>query len=404
MGAPLTKEDFLKRHQADLQAAGFDIQFTAFVDYLFDLKGGDVITYEGDDDIEVSCSDGTTWLIQVKSSVDDDTRITDSDTGLWNTFGTWLSLYEFARSKDDFLKQGNKFILYTNKIVANKFCDIIEQLKNGECGIEDIQKFLKSFLNKINETAAYYDTVKKLTKLNEISLRKLLLKFEVHYVSDTLGHLYDRFLAIYNKPTKADQILSEILGKMLREKIMDAKGRVHLSFEKNAFMEEYRGILQKVYDESLEPLEEDLSEIPSNIMDSPFMKHLEKIHVLDFEGSKEIYYGYWLCYGKSIQYYYSVQLMTPELEKKLNKTAVNIWYTSFRKAIINIRPSSSEEDKEGAAQNCFFDVIGKGIPIDDVHTLRMPFSSGWYLNLTNDIDSPTICWHIDVYKNKKDKQ
>lgn len=145
MGAPLTKEDFLKRHQADLQAAGFDIQFTAFVDYLFDLKGGDVITYEGDDDIEVSCSDGTTWLIQVKSSVDDDTRITDSDTGLWNTFGTWLSLYEFARSKDDFLKQGNKFILYTNKIVANKFCDIIEQLKNGECGIEDIQKFLKSF-------------------------------------------------------------------------------------------------------------------------------------------------------------------------------------------------------------------------------------------------------------------
>ena len=96
--------------------------------------------------------------------------------------------------------------------------------------------------------------------------------------------------------------------------------------------------------------------------------------------------------------------MTPELEKKLNKTAVNIWYTSFRKAIINIRPSSSEEDKEGAAQNCFFDVIGKGIPIDDVHTLRMPFSSGWYLNLTNDIDSPTICWHIDVYKNKKDKQ
>lgn len=404
MGVPLTKEDFLKRHQADLQANGFDIQFAAFVDYLFDLKGGDVITYEGDDDIEVSCWDGTTWLIQVKSSIDENTRITDSDIGLWNTFETWLSLYDFAKSKDDFLKQGNKFILYTNKIIANKFCEKIEQLKSGECAIEDIQKFLKTFLNGIKDTVQYYDTVKKLTKLDKISLRKFLLKFEVHYISDTLGHLYERFLTIYNNPTKADLILSEILGKMLREKIVDAKGRVHLSFEKNDFLQKYRGILQKVTDESLEPIEEDLPEIPSNMMDTPFMKYLEEIRVLDLDGSKEIYYGYWLCYGKSIQYYYSVQLMTPELEKRLNASAVNIWYTSFQKSIRRIIPSSSEDDKIDAAQNCFDNVMGKGIPIDDIHTLRIPFSSGWYLNLTNDIDSPTICWHIDVYKNKKSKQ
>lgn len=404
MGKPLTKEEFLKRHQADLQANGFDIQFAAFVDYLFDLKGGDIITYEGEDDIEVSSPDGTKWLIQVKSSIDDDTKITDSDAGLWNTFDTWLSLYSFAKSKDDFLKQGNKFILYTNKIIANTFCAKIEQLKNGECGIEDVQDVLKTFLKGIKDTVSYYATVKKLTELDTVSLRKFLLKFEVTYVSDTLGHLYDRFLTLYNSPTKADQILSEILGKMLREKIIDAKGRVHLSFEKNDFLQKYRGLLQKVYDESLEPIEEDLPEMPSNMMDSPFMKHLERIHVLDLEGSREIYYGYWLCYGKSIQYYYSVQLMTPELEKKLNSSAVNIWYNSFRKANIKIRPSSSEEDKVDAAQNCFYDVMEKGIPIDDIHSLRIPFSSGWYLNLTNDIDSPTICWHIDAYKNKKGKQ
>lgn len=403
MGAPLTKEDFLKRHQADLQAAGFDIQFAAFVDYLFDLKGGDVITYEGDDDIDVSCSDGTKWLIQVKSSIDDNTRMTDSDTGLWNTFDTWLSLYEFASSKDDFLKPGNKFILYTNKIVTNTFCEKIELLKNGECGIEDIRNFLKSFLNRINETASYYDTVKKLTALDIISQRKFLLKFEVHYIKDTLGHLYDRFLMIYNNPTKADLILSELLGRMLREKIMDARGRVHLSFDKNDFLQKYRGILQKVCDESLEPLE-DLPEIPANMMDSPFMKRLDRIHVLDLEASKEIYYGYWLCYGKSIQYYYSVQLMTPELENKLNSSAEIIWYSSFRKAIMKIRPSSSEEDKVEAAQKCFWDVMDKGIPIDDIHALRIPFSSGWFLNLTNDIDTPTICWHIDDYKKKNSKK
>ena len=31
MGVPLTIEEFIRRHKADLQACGFDIQFIAFV-------------------------------------------------------------------------------------------------------------------------------------------------------------------------------------------------------------------------------------------------------------------------------------------------------------------------------------------------------------------------------------
>ena len=56
MGVPLTTEEFIRRHKADLQACGFDIQFVAFVNFLFDIKGGDVIAYEKEDDIVVSCT------------------------------------------------------------------------------------------------------------------------------------------------------------------------------------------------------------------------------------------------------------------------------------------------------------------------------------------------------------
>ena len=86
MGVPLTTEEFVKRHKADLQALGFDIQFLAFVNFLLDIKGGDVITYEKEDDIVVSCADGTKWLIQVKNSVDDDAKMTDADSDFWKTF------------------------------------------------------------------------------------------------------------------------------------------------------------------------------------------------------------------------------------------------------------------------------------------------------------------------------
>lgn len=40
MGAPSTTEEFIKRHKADLQACGFDIQFIAFVNFLLDTQGG----------------------------------------------------------------------------------------------------------------------------------------------------------------------------------------------------------------------------------------------------------------------------------------------------------------------------------------------------------------------------
>ena len=91
MGIPLTTEEFISRHKADLQACGFDTQFVAFVNFLFDIKGGDVIAYEKEDDIVVACTEGTKWLIQVKNSVDDNAKMTDADSDFWKTFDNWLS-------------------------------------------------------------------------------------------------------------------------------------------------------------------------------------------------------------------------------------------------------------------------------------------------------------------------
>lgn len=144
MGVSLTTEEFVKRHKADLQALGFDIQFLAFVIFLLDIKGGDVIKYETEDDFVVLCADGTKWLIQVKNSVDDNTKMTDADSDFWGTLDNWLTLYAISTSKVDFLKDGNRFILYTNKTLSNSFYEQIKGLKQGKCGIEEVISFCKS--------------------------------------------------------------------------------------------------------------------------------------------------------------------------------------------------------------------------------------------------------------------
>lgn len=397
MGTPLTTEEFVKLHKADLQACGYDIQFVAFVNFLLDIKGGDIITYEQEDDIVVSCTDGARWLIQVKNSVDNDVKITDSDSDFWKTFDNLLTLYDLSDSKEDFLKPGNRFVLYTNKILSNSFYQQIEKLKNGRCDIEEVFSFLKN----VKDNTSYFSVVEKLLKLGTVELRMFLMKVEVIQVTDLLGALYEKFLDRFNRPTKADQIVWELLGKLYTEKMSAATNRKSLSYEKNAFMDEYRGILQKVSDESLSPIQDDVVKIPENVNDFPFIKYLNQIHVLNLPDSVEKYCGDWMCFCRSIQYYNSVQLMTPELEKAMNLSARSLWYDSFSKCHRPINPNSSDEEKIEAAQKCFDEVIEYRIPINDIHSIYKPFSSGWFLNMTNDMDHPTICWHYDVYPKLK---
>ena len=397
MGVPLTTDEFISRHKADLQACGFDIQFIAFVNFLLDIKGGDVIEYEKEDDIVVSCTDGTKWFIQVKNSVRDNAKMTDADDDFWKTFDNWLSLYDLSESKKDFLKYGNRFILYTNKILSNSFYEQIKNLRDGSCGIKDVI----SFFNSVKNTVSYYSTIEKLLGMDGTDLNRFLHKVEVMQVTNPMKALYEKFLEIYNKPTKADLIVSELLGKLYTEKINAAKNNETLSYEKTNFLNKYRGILQKVSDESLVSICDDVIELPKDVKDIPFIKYLDEIDVLDLPDSIEEYYGNWFCYNRSIQYYYSVQLMTPELEKSMNSTAKKLWSNTFRYKHLKINCNSLDAEKIGAAQECFFEVMEKNIYIDNTREIYPPFSSGWFLNMTNDLDHPSICWHIDVYPKLK---
>mgnify|MGYP004573269865 CR=1 FL=1 len=399
MGVPLTTDEFISRHKADLQACGFDIQFIAFVNFLLDIKGGDVIEYEKEDDIVVSCTDGTKWFIQVKNSVRDNAKMTDADDDFWKTFDNWLSLYDLSESKKDFLKYGNRFILYTNKILSNSFYEQIKNLRDGSCGIKDVI----SFLNSVKNTVSYYSTIEKLLGMDGTDLNRFLHKVEVMQVTNPMKALYEKFLEIYNKPTKADLIVSELLGKLYTEKINAAKNNETLSYEKTNFLNKYRGILQKVSDESLVSICDDVIELPKDVKDIPFIKYLDEIDVLNLPDSIEEYYGNWFCYNRSVQYYYSVQLMTPELEKSMNSTAKSNWYNIFRHKHIKVNCHSSDAEKIDAAQNCFYEVMNERISFDNARSIYPPFSSGWFLNMTNDKDHPYICWHIDVLPKLKKK-
>ena len=83
-----------------------------------------------------------------------------------------------------------------------------------------------------------------------------------------------------------------------------------------------------------------------------------------------------LSYKNSMQTYYSTQQMTPELENSMNFSAKRIWLIPFRKCHQRIRQDSSEDEKIDAAQNCFYEVIEKNIPIDNMRSIYKPLAVG----------------------------
>lgn len=114
-------------------------------------------------------------------------------------------------------------------------------------------------------------------------------------------------------------------------------------------------------------------EIPEDVNELPFIKYLEQINVLNFPDSIGDYYGSWLSYKNSMQKYYSTQQMTPELENSMNFSAKKIWSIHFRKSHQRIKLNSPEDEKLDAAQDCFYNVIDKRIPIDDLRSIYSLF-------------------------------
>jgi len=398
MGRPPTVDEFISRHKADLQQAGFDDQFGCFVYFLLSIDGGDEIVYEKEDDIVVHCADNCRWLIQVKHSVDSDSRMTDADSDFWKTIDNWLSLYNLCKTEDDknsFLKQGNRFVIYTNKVVSNAFVEQISSLRNGDIEISKV----RSFLQGVEQSVSYYSIVQSLLKFKDIELRKFLLKVEVIDSGDPLSNLYTIFLDKFHNPTKADQIVNELLGKMLREKKQAADSRTELKYLKEDFMVANKSILNKVGDESLSalPYNEASILLPENINQWPMVQQMNKIQVVDASVVEDerliMYYGYWCCSENSKQYYYSIQLMTPDLEHFIDDKAIGYWKLSYYKHHQRVRPNSDNDVKVNAGSACFYEMMEKEIG-EGLQKLQWPFSSGWFLNLSNQPNSQ-VHWHYD---------
>lgn len=403
MGKAITKEEFVSRHSAFFQSIGFDIQFAAFIYYIFDLRFEDVIYYEKEDDFVVERNNGDKQVkeyYQVKHSKELNARMTDADNDFWKTLDNWLELYNLTPKNEqkDYFVNG-KFIILTNKKVENDDYAYITKLRNGICSIDDVIEKLNSAIAKI---PSYHSTLEKMVKMDKGLLNQFLHKIEIIRFENFLESLYERFLLLYRNPTMADSILSELVGKIWRDKQL-SDGKFQYTFE--GYSKKYKGIIEKIaMSESLtlEAFEEpDLDKENEN--DAKIMvEQLKSVAVIGQDSTKEDdYCAYFLSIFFKIQRAIlslkKQEIITDELANRLDKSAIKKWTGIFHKhnrKISQNEENASEDEKINAGASTFDETMEAPISVSGFD-VEDEFAKGWYLRLSN---TTKIVWHFDWYK------
>lgn len=337
MGAPVTKEEFISRHSAYFQGIGFDVQYAAYIYYTLDLGYEDVIHYEKEDDFVIDrIRDGKIRkeYYQVKHSKDESATMTDADSDFWKTIDNWVELYNVseAEEKDRFFIDG-KFIILTNKIVENKFYTCFVNLQNGICGIDDIVHELKE---TFKSSPSYKPTLNKLLALEKDTLNQFLHKISIVRFENFLSSLYEQFLQKYLRPTAADQVLNQLIGAMWSEKI-NSKTPVELSGEQ--FTNHYRGILEKVSlgeKLTLEMEDEPNLDAENENEAAVMIEQLKSVEEIGADSNKNdfrqaYFLGFFFRIKRAIESFRKQQIITDELEKRLDSSASTKWKGFFIK-------------------------------------------------------------------------
>lgn len=405
MSKPLTKEEFITRHSAYFQNLGFDVQFAAFIYYSLDIGYEDTICYESEDDFVIDrISNGQTIkeYYQVKHSKDEKARMTDADSDFWKTIENWIDFYNLLspEEKDTFFTNG-KFIILTNKEIGNKFYTSFENLRNGVCEISDVIKELKAASKK---EISYKRTIEKIVKLGENDtklLNQFLHKVEIIRFKDFLKSLYELFLQKYQRPTFADQILKDLIGAMWTDKLNGEAPK----YTGEEFTRKYKGILEKVsYNETLtlEDEEDPDLEFENEEEASIMIEQLRSIEKISADSTKTDilqahYLGFFFKIKNAIEKFKKLQIITNELENRLDKSAISQWkniFIKYHNKIIQNEIGYSPKEKIDAGSLTFNETLDKQISVNG-YKMDDEFSKGWYLRLSNTLK---VIWHYDWFK------
>lgn len=390
---------YIQNHQAIWQQQGFDYQFAVFLCKLMSCSLHDKVIYEREEDIVIEKESGITQLIQVKHTYKDNEIITNSSTDIWKTIKNWYEwIYTYQHNKKDL----NNMELYiiTNKQNENKN-ELLRTISNVQRG--DAQSSsLKDTITKFKDKRYSKDICEELLT-HEERILPFLMKVRIKEVKDPFEEMFEQLELRSLKGYDITDAFEQIIGRMVQLKT-NFKGN-EFSFTVEYFLEQFRDIFQKLLLKELTPVEVDYVTPPDNYNSSVMVKQLLSIDAIDKDDKDDIEliiaYKNYFCYLNSLDaYMLKEHIITTKTKRQLDNKFVDVWKLIQKRAYRGCKEDVQDIKERG--YNCYTTTMEQDVSCNGTNIIK-PFSSGWFLNLSNS-DSPSVYWRKDwneYYKNEK---
>jgi hypothetical protein len=286
------KKSVSEKTSAEDKSIGFEYQYYYFLDRLLNLKGGQSVGLEVEDDVHVEFDADLLVLFQLKHTVrkaadGQPIALPELDIDIWKTIHNWSNVItDQAHSRTTSAMQlafvrKTEFHLVTNKSQskANNFLVLLEDLKRGMVDFLEVKSVVLGLYDR-TEDATIKGYIKTLIALNdsvaEQFLRRIFVELAlVDIIARVKACIRDRFI----DENRINEVFERLDSNIRQDNFIAIKTGKPVLISYDQFMQKYRNIFVDGRSKAL-PAPAFTPILPDEIFAQLFIKRLIEIEAL----------------------------------------------------------------------------------------------------------------------------
>lgn len=292
------KKSVAEATSADDKSIGFEYQYYFFLDKLLNLKSGQSVGLEVEDDVHVEFDADFIFLFQLKHTVKKSLSgvaisLTELDDDFWKTIYNWSCIITDAaqnrstiNSQIAFVRKA-EFHLVTNKSQSkrNDFLILLEKYKVGRVDFGEIKSSVLALHQKTTDLGVKKHIAKLLALDDSVAEQFLRRVYVTLSLDDVIGRVKTSIRDKFVDPEKIDAVYQRLDSTIRSDNFISIKAGEPVLISYEEFMKRYRNIFIDARSKSLSS-PSFTPTFPNDIFAQAFIKRLIEIEALQPEDTE----------------------------------------------------------------------------------------------------------------------
>jgi len=237
-------DSFFDDISADKSQLGFEYQDLVCLEFLIEMKPGEVIGLEVFDDVHHDRISGSKVLIQVKHSVSDNSSVTNRDSDLWKTIYNWSVAIDKLDTDDI------EFVFYTNKRQTT-YKGFVKEISENPIDYKALESEIMLIKSDIelkeskkapteneNPIKKYVDYI---SNLSHLELKRLFSKITFIYSVDSIIERLIKKVEYFSiSNSESTEVVDQLIGVFKKRKYELIKSGKKMSIDYSTFRKDFQ--------------------------------------------------------------------------------------------------------------------------------------------------------------------